>query len=79
MKESLAQKVDIRSLGELNYFLGVQITQDTSKKSIFVGTKTLVQITEHCRTKVIEHAQFSITLMFCFLVPHLTICSVVVH
>ncbi len=36
--------------------------------------KTLVQITEHYRTIVIEHAQFSITF---FLVPHLTMYSVV--
>ncbi len=44
MKDALAQKITIRDLGELKYFLGVQITQDASKNQVWIGQPTFTEL-----------------------------------
>ena len=37
VKMALSQKFQIKDLGELHYFLGVQVIQDTKNSSIWMG------------------------------------------
>ncbi len=44
MKDALAQKITIRDLGELKYFLGLQIIQDASKNQVWIGQPTFTEL-----------------------------------
>ena len=37
VKSALSQKFDVKDLGELHYFLGVQIIQDHEKGAVWMG------------------------------------------
>ena len=47
VKEALARKFDVKDLGELHYFLGVQVIQDQGKGTVWIGqptyTKSILQ------------------------------------
>ena len=40
VKKTLSNKFDVKDLGELNYFLGVQIIQDHKNDTVWIGQKT---------------------------------------
>ncbi len=37
MKKALSEKFDVKDLGELNYFLGVQVIQDDKDGKVWIG------------------------------------------
>ena len=43
VKAALAQKFDVKDLGELHYFLGVQVIQDHKKGTIWIGQPTFTE------------------------------------
>ncbi len=42
MKTALSQKFDVKDLGELHYFLGVQVAQDHNKGSLARSTNLVL-------------------------------------
>ncbi len=40
VKTSLEQKFDVKDLGDLNYFLGIQVIQDSDKGTVWIGQPT---------------------------------------
>ena len=43
VKEALLQKFDVKDLGELNYFLGVQVVQDHENGKVWLGQPTFTE------------------------------------
>ena len=42
VKKALSEKFDVKDLGELNYFLGVQVVQDHTDGKVWIGQFTSV-------------------------------------
>ena len=47
MKTALAQKFDVKDLGELHYFLGVQVIQDHERGTVWIGQPTFTESVLH--------------------------------
>ena len=43
VKTALAQKFDVKDLGELHYFLGVQVIQDHERGTVWIGQLTFTE------------------------------------
>ena len=43
VRRALSQKFDVKDLGELHYFLGVQVTQDHEKGTVWIGQPTFTE------------------------------------
>ncbi len=42
VKKALSEKFDVKDLGELNYFLGVQVIQDRTDGKVWLGQPTFM-------------------------------------
>ena len=47
VKTALAQKFDVKDLGELHYFLGVQVIQDHERGTVWIGQPTFTESVLH--------------------------------
>ena len=43
VKTSLSEKFDVKDLGELHYFLGVQVVQDHKRGTVWMGQPTFAE------------------------------------
>ena len=43
VKKALSEKFDVKDLGELNYFLGVQVIQDHKDGKVWIGQPTFTE------------------------------------
>ena len=44
VKKDLSQRFDVKDLGKLNYFLGVQIAQDHKNGNVWIGQPTFTEL-----------------------------------